>query len=80
MRKPVRCPNCHHVFPVSRSNVLSGKLNDRLPERLREIEHELGGLRFHEGILSEQERALKRERHEIEKQLSGTSTCHTRKF
>jgi hypothetical protein len=71
MKRIARCPQCHSVFRVSRANTLSGKLTERLKERLGEIEAELLGLAFHRGIYAEQERALRRERFEIEKQLSG---------
>jgi hypothetical protein len=71
MNKIVRCPNCQHIHQVKTKNLLPGKLRERLQERLWEIEAELGGLQFEEGILFEQQRALRRERHTIEQRLSG---------
>jgi hypothetical protein len=44
---------------------------ERLWERLREIEVELGTVAFHRGILSEHALALRREKIEIEQRLGG---------
>lgn len=64
----VWCPNCNHVFRLRVRKVARA---DR--QRLADIEQELRGLAFEQGRLAECERALRRERFEIETRLSGGS-------
>ena len=67
MTTPAKCcPQCGHELPAQ-----PPLLTEAERERLVEIERELAGLAFEQGRLAEIERALRRERFEMQEKLGG---------
>ena len=66
MPTQAKCPNCGHDLPAQ-----PPPLTDAEQDRLREIDRELGGLAFEQGRLAECERALRRERIEMQERMGG---------
>jgi hypothetical protein len=71
MKKNVKCPKCGHVFVVAPATRQTGELKAELLERRRQLAFELESIIFHQGLLAEEERRVRRERWELDRRLGG---------